>query len=285
MKSKFEKFIKKLIKIVNMPEMGILPGQLAFFFVLSIIPLIALLGSLAGVFGISIDTILEFLEKVIPSGVVDMFAPIITGEGLNVGTIIFYVSSFLLASNGTHSMILASNMIYDIKNKDYLSRRLKAIIMIFILVSLLIFILVVPAFGDSIVNFIASLIKNELIGNNLILLYSIFKYPLSLIFIFIGVKLLYTLAPDDDIKSKYTNYGSVFTTLGWILATEVYSVYVEVFSKYNLFYGSISNLLILMLWIYILAFIFVIGMVLNAGYYKSESDNGDNNKKTTDKTI
>lgn len=278
MKSKFKRFIKKLIKIINMPEMGILPGQLAFFFVLSIIPLIALLGSIANVFGISIDTILEFLERVIPSGVSSMLAPIITGEGLNVGTIIFYGSSFLLASNGTHSMILASNMIYDLKNKDYLSRRIKALIMIFILVSLLIFVLLVPAFGDSIVRLISNLIKNELIGNNLILLYSIFKYPLSLIFIFMGIKLLYTLAPDGQVKSKYTNYGSVFTTIGWILATEIYSVYVDVFSKYNLFYGSISNLLILMLWVYILAFIFVIGMILNAGYYKSDNDNYDDKK-------
>lgn len=271
MKSKLKRLIKKLIKIANMPEMGILPGQLAFFFVLSIIPLIALLGSLAGSFGISIESILELLESIIPSSVVNMFEPIITGEGLTVGTAIFYISSFLLASNGTHSMILASNMIYDIKNKDYLSRRIKAIIMIFVLVLLLIFILVVPAFGDHIVNFLASLIKNQLIGNNLILIYNILKYPLSLTFIFIGVKLLYTLAPDETIKSKYTNYGSVFTTIGWIVATEIYSIYVDVFSKYNLFYGSISNLLILMLWIYILAFIFVMGMVINAGYYKSES--------------
>ena len=135
---------------------------------------------------------------------------------------------------------------------------------------MLIFTLVVPAFGDKIINFIASLIKNKLIGNNLILLYNIFKYPLSLIFIFIGVKLLYTIAPDEIVKSKYTNYGSIFTTFGWIIATEIYSIYVDVFSKYNLFYGSISNILILMLWVYILAFIFVIGMTLNAGYYKSE---------------
>ena len=171
MKSKLKRFIKKLIKIANMPEMEILPGQLAFFFVLSLIPLIALIGSFANTFGISIESILELLERIIPSSVVYMFEPIITGEGLNVGTAIFYFSSFLLASNGTHSMILASNMIYDFENNDYLSRRIKAILMIFILVSLLIFTLVVPAFGDKIINFIASLIKNKLIGNNLILIY------------------------------------------------------------------------------------------------------------------
>ena len=237
MKSKLKRLIKKLIKIANMPEMGILPGQLAFFFVLSLIPLIALLGSIASTFGISIDAILELLESIIPKTVVTMFEPIITGEGLNVGTAIFYASSFLLASNGTHSMILASNMIYDFKNKDYLSRRIKAIFMILILVSLLMFILVVPAFGDKIINFIASLIRSELIANNLILVYSIFKYPLSIIFVFMGIKLLYTLAPDETVKSKYTNYGSVFTTIGWIVSTEIYSIYVDVFSKYNLFYG------------------------------------------------
>lgn len=72
------------------------------------------------------------------------------------------------------------------------------------------------------------------------------------------------MAPDRDIKSKTTNTGSVFTTIGWILATKIYAIYAGSFSNYNLFYGSISNILFLLMWVYILSYIFVLGMAFNA---------------------
>lgn len=72
------------------------------------------------------------------------------------------------------------------------------------------------------------------------------------------------MAPDKKIKSKTTTTGAIFTTIAWIIATEIYSFYVSQFAKYNLFYGSISNILILLMWVYILAYVFVFGMALNA---------------------
>lgn len=273
MKSKFNKFVVKILDVIKKQEMSILPGQLAFFFVLSMIPIIALLGSLGPIFNVSHESIIVFLEKIIPKSVVEMFIPIITGKSMNVETFIFYVSSFILASNGTHSIILSSNAIYGLENNNYIKRKIKAIFMAIVLVVLLIFVLIVPAFGDIIIKFIAKLVGNNLLGNNIILMFLILKYPISIILIYLNIKLLYITAPDRKIKSKYTNIGSVFATIGWIIATEIYSVYVDVFSKYNIFYGSISNVLILMLWVYILAFIFVMGMVFNAGYYNSEDEN------------
>ena len=49
---------------------------------------------------------------------------------------------------------------------------------------------------------------------------------------------MYTLGPDKEIPAKTTNKGSIFTTVGWILSTEIFAFYVEKFAKYDLFYGS-----------------------------------------------
>ena len=80
------------------------------------------------------------------------------------------------------------------------------------------------------------------------------------------------MAPDKTIKSKSTTYGAIFTTIVWIISTEVYSFYVSSFAKYNLLYGSIANLLILLLWVYLLSYIFVLGMALNASREPEESN-------------
>ena len=79
---------------------------------------------------------------------------------------------------------------------------------------------------------------------------------------------MYIIAPDEEIPSKTTNKGAIFTTILWVISTEVFAYYIGKFSSYDLFYGSISNLLILFMWIYILSYIFIFGMIINASTYK-----------------
>lgn len=264
MKTKFKKFLKRVTETINRPEMRILPGQLAFFFVLSMIPLIALMGTIAGQLSISIDSIEEMIQSSLPKQIIDLITPVISAKSVDVNLIIFYISAFLLASNGTHSMIIASNSIYKVEDSGYLNRRIKALIMTIILVLLLIFVVIVPAFGDTIIDFIIKFIPQVRIKEIIETIYQILKYPISIILIYMNIKLLYTIAPDKTIKSKETTYGAMVTTIGWIITTEIYSVYTNVFAHYDLFYGSISNILILLLWVYILAYIFVLGMALNS---------------------
>ncbi len=249
--------------------MGILPGQLAFFFVLSLIPLIALIGSLGDTISISSEYLKDAFSTAVPSDIQNLLSPLTSGKGLNLNMSLFYITSFILASNGTHSMIVASNELYKFKNKDYLSRRIKAIIMTIVLVVLLLFMLIVPAFGDKILSIVLES-ANKGIADTTTLIYNILKYPISLILIYFCIKLLYTIAPDSRIKSKSTTGGAIFTTIGWIIATKIYSIYVAKIAVYNIFYGSISNILILLLWVYILAYIFVLGMALNSSAYQKE---------------
>lgn len=273
MKSKFQIFFEKVIYTIQKPEMRILPGQLAFFFVLSVIPLIALLGSLAGAFHVQTENVVGLLTSIVPRAVLDLLLPIVSGKNFNFNILIFYISAFILASNGTHSMIIASNALYKCENKGYLFRRIKALFMTIILVLLLIFVLLVPGFGGKIIQFLGNFTRNDTVITNIEMIYNLLKFPLSFILIFFNVKLLYVLAPDHTIQSADTTYGSLVTTIGWIIATEVYSLYVDVFARYNLFYGSLSNILILLLWVYILAYIFVFGMALNVSFSSEEKSN------------
>lgn len=275
LQNKIKKFIKKVYKTIRKPEMTILPGQIAFFFVLSLVPLVALTGSIVSHFSISIETLMKLISNSLPSEVAAIINETIGGKSMNFNIAIFYISAFLLASNGPHSMIIGSNLIYKVKNKDFLTRRVKAILMTVILVILLIFMLVVPAFGNQIIALITSYIQNDALNRTITTTYTILKYPTSFILIYFCIKLLYTMAPDKTIKSKDTTYGALFTTIAWIISTEIYSFYVSAFAKYNLLYGSIANLLILLLWMYLLSYIFVLGMALNASTEIDEETESD----------
>lgn len=268
-------FFIKFINIIKKPEMRILPGQLAFFLVMSLIPLAALLGAIASTLSISVDSLRNIMTGSLPSGVIDFIIEIINAKGPNFNIIIFFVSAFLLASNGTHSMIITSNEIYKIESKNIISRRIKAILMTFVMVGLFLILFLIPICGDYIIELIKNNINQIAIINFINILYQLIKYPVLLIVLYFNIKLLYVMAPDEEINSLTTTKGAGFTTIGWIIATEIYSFYIGAFTSYDKFYGSISNVVILLLWIYILSYIFVLGMIINAGAYKQNISNNE----------
>ena len=267
---KAREFILKIFKYLMRPEMRILPGQLAFFFVMTIIPMLALIVTIAAALSISVDTVRVAISESIPDGLANILNGIITGDGINFNIIVFYFSAILLASNGTYSMINTSNEIYKVKPKNVISRRVKAIVMIFIIMFLLIFLLAVPVFGGTISEIIIGVTGSRALPLMIKKILTILKYPIMLIFLFVNIKLMYIIAPDEEIPSKTTNKGAAFAAIGWVLSTEIFSFYLERFARYDVFYGSISNVLVLFLWIYLLSYIFVLGMVLNASSYKEE---------------
>ena len=93
--------------------------------------------------------------------------------------------------------------------------------------------------------------------------FNLLKGPVSWFVMFMFIKIIYTMAPDRKLPSSCTTYGAIFTTILWIIITAIYSYYITHFAKYDLFYGGLANLVILMLWVYFLAYVFVIGMCLN----------------------
>lgn len=267
---KAREFVLKMFKLLMKPEMRILPGQLAFFIVITIIPLVALIATIAAALSISTDTIRYAIASSVPSEVAGIINSIITGDGINFNIIIFYFSAFLLASNGCYSMINISNEIYKVKPRKFITRRLKAISMTFIIVFLFLFLIIVPVFGTNIFDILVEVLGEGIVISILRKTLLILKYPIIVAILYLNLKLMYVIAPDQEIPSKSTSKGAMFTTIGWVFATEIFAFYIETFARYDVFYGSISNILVLLLWVYLLSYIFVLGMVINAGVYKGE---------------
>lgn len=269
---RIKSILLKLLDILKKDEMKILPGHLAFFLVLSVVPIITLLVFLASFFSISLDSIVEIMQKSLPKEVIDVLLPFISGKGVDIHIGLSMLTVFIVASNGAHSIIVTSNTLYNIENSSYLKRRIKAFFMTFLLVFLFIFILVVLGLGDYILGLIINLKIFKNIGKNILIVFSFIKWPLAYILILISIKIIFTVAPDKKIPSKYVNKGVQFTTLGFIVATAIFSYYISNFANYDIFYGALSNIIVLMMWIYILAYILVMGIAINAHIYNATQE-------------
>ena len=234
---KIKKYFKGLWRVLRLPEMLILPGNLAFYLILSLIPIISLIGIITSNLNLSASGVVDYLSGILPIEVAEILVSILNREDAGTTSLIFFIVGFYVASNGPDSLITASSILYKTDNSNYIFRRVKALFMTFFIIFLFIFILIVLAFGSFILTKILNFgVIGKFIASNYAII-TIFKFLLAFIFIFITIKIIYTMS--SKVKSKYVNVGSLFSTIAIILVTTIYSFYVGIAINHQ--YYKIEN--------------------------------------------
>lgn len=273
-KEKIKEVAKENVDLMSLPLMSILPGQISFFVILSIIPLASVLVMIISKLSFNNDVITSFIMHYIPGGVGSVILSILEEQKLTSFDLFFIIAAFYLASKATHSIIISSTRIYNGPQRNFLRTRIKAILMLIILVLLIIILVGVLTIGSKLVEYLSTI--NGGISPIISLIYQGLKWPFVFFMIFFTIKVIYTIAPNVEIPSKSVNKGALLTTIIWVISTFLFSFYVTNLANYSKFYGNLSNLIILMIWIYWLCYIFVYGMTINE--YKLNNKKEDNNE-------
>ncbi len=263
MKERIKRYWKKLLNILKKPEMRILPSTIAFHIILAIIPLLTIVVLIASFFGISIDLVTKLVSNIMPTQVSDIIVNVISGKGFDQSVGIFNIVAFFLASNGTYAVINTSNTLYKIKNRSAWKARLSSVALLLIIILLFLFLLLVPVFGGSIIRLMSRADIMPNFEKEALMIYNVMKWPISILIIYFNIKLIYAVAPSKNIKGEETTYGAMFTTVCWILSTIIFRFYLGHFARYDILYGNLSSIIIMMVWMYFLSYIFVFGMAIN----------------------
>lgn len=262
-KNKFLNLYKEILNVLRKPVVSVLPGHLSFFLLLSSIPIIIIICMIAKTFSLSYDNLIDFVTKSLPAGTSRLILPLFNTPKPNISYFFLVVSAFYLASRGTKSIILTSNNIYGVK-RNAIQDFVKSIILTFMVILLMIFLSITLVLGEKILSLISSVDALDFVSKNMIDWMSLFRWPISFLFIFISIRFIYILTPNKKIKRKSVTKGSLFTTVSWIVITFIYSFYMTNYASYDTYYGNASNIIILMLWVFIISQLFVIGMIINS---------------------
>src|SRR5699024_8226898 len=115
-------------------------------------------------------------------------------------------------------------------------------------------------FGEIIGNKIFELLDLE---NEFLVIWRNIRFIIPIVFMIIIFALLYKYSPcvkdRDDIRFKYTIPGGIFATVGWILASIIFSYYVNNFGNYSVTYGALGGIIVMLIWLYMSAIIILIG--------------------------
>ena len=132
--------------------------------------------------------------------------------------------------------------------------------LVLLLIVLLIFSLVVLVFGNRI---------QQILENSVPFLARVSAYIISIrtllaiALMTISFSLMYKILPNTKTHLRHQIPGAVFSALGWMIFSLVYSIYIDNFSNYSYTYGSLAAVILLMLWLYFCMYIFLIGAELN----------------------
>lgn len=275
---KIKKFGKDVFDIMGREEMKILPGNLAFYMILSIVPIILSLLYVASWFGISLTGLLKVFSGTVPDTVMKLLEPFFHTD-LTLMSSISVIVGFVLVSNGAYSIIIGTNLMYNVHENNTLKRRIKSFFLAFIIIFVVLIMVVIMGIGNVILKALVQIEIIKGLGLDVYGYYSILKWPVAFLLLFVSLKTIYTIALDDKQPSKNMNKGALVSTILFLIVTAIFSWYTTELVDYSIFYGSLASFIVLLIWIYLLSYVVLLGIGINSKkYFEDKKEKKEHNK-------
>ena len=258
-------FSKELLTRIKKVDVTGLASQLAFFFLLSLFPLLIFLFTLLPYLNLDQSEIFILIRDYAPASVATLIEDTV-GEILNnrnSGLLsIGAIATVWSASKGMNALTKALNLSYfKEETRSFIVARGMSMVFTIMLIVVLVMALVLPVFGQQIGIFIFSYLGLE---EGFLKLWTSFRWVVPPILIFVVFSLIYWLVPNLKIQLKSVFLGAAFSTIGWIITSLGFSFYVGSYGNYSSTYGSIGAIIVLMMWLYFSAIILMLGGQINA---------------------
>jgi membrane protein len=244
-------------------------SSLAYNFMLALFPAIIFLFTLIPFIPKRIgfqEQLMDFIVLILPADAYKAFDTtlneIVNKQNSGLLSFGFFLSLFF-ATNGVHSLMMAFNKSsLIIETRTWLKQRLIAIVLTVTIAMSVITCIIAMTIGEIALNYI----KNELgiKGNFMAYLIDLTRWSLLGVLYFVTISILYKYGPAHAKKWRFFSAGSWLATILAFLTIWGFSFYINNFSSYNKVYGSISVLIVLMIWLYLNSLILLIGFELNA---------------------
>lgn len=217
------------------------------------------------------------VDRIFPqteAGAIENYVSIIARrQGNTWFTILFAI---LFATNGINSLMTGfvntTRRIAGVKERNIINQYLVSLIFTIVFtIGLIMFLLFINYMVGPGTQFVETFITEAIVSNTLIILV---LTGITFIGFSIGISFLYFYGIKFDGRLRKMIPGAVMSSLLFFVATLAFSFYMENFNSYNLLYGSISTLLAVMIYIYIIVTIILLGFELNMTllYAKSRRD-------------
>ncbi|MBQ3370124.1 MAG: YihY/virulence factor BrkB family protein [Mogibacterium sp.] len=236
-------------------------AQIAYFFFMASVPMLIVLTQVLGIFDVSMDFIRDWLEQHLSTEMGSFMQSLFSASSTAVSSFFMVILALWASSSLAFSLsrLTTYTISYGRYRFSFFTERLKA----FPIAALSILAVAVTVIGYVYGDIIARRILQNTYLRGII---ADLRTPLLGILFFIVILANYYLLPRIRVPVAAVLPGAVFATIGIMIVTWFYSLYISKATNYNLLYGAFSNIVAMMLWFYLISWVLCIGMMFNKSW-------------------
>lgn len=265
-RSRTFRFVTALMDVLKQDYLGLISAGVAFYFLLAAFPA---LGALISIYGIFSDPKfvadqLQLLGNFLPPEALKILADqaysiVEAHEGaLGFGFIVSVFLAVYSATKGVNALISGFNIAYNLsENRNFVTLNMTAFTLTFVMLIYFLISLGLIAVLPALVHILP---LPEHITKILLLL----RWPLLFVAAIGGLEILYYYGPAHKERVwHWCSKGSLIATILWLIMSSLFSLFVYNFGNYNETYGSLSAVIILLLWFWLSAMTVLFGAEVN----------------------
>ena len=236
-------------------------AQIAYFFFMSSVPMLIVLTQVLGIFDVSMDFIKEWLETHLSTEMGGVLLRLFSASSTALTNVVMIVLALWASSSLAFSLsrLTTYTISYGRYRFNFFTERVKAIPIAMGSILGVAATLVIYVYGELIAR---RVLQNTYMGN----LINNLRTPVLGILFFVVILANYYLLPRIRVPLRAVLPGAVVATIGIMIVTWFYSLYISRATSYRLLYGAFSNIVAMMLWFYLISWVLCIGMMFNKSW-------------------
>lgn len=257
-------YVRYFLNRLNRHCISAFSGQACLFIIISFFPFVMFLLTMIRYLPITESTVLQMCTDVLPVAFSSFVVSIIEeiyNKSSNTLLSVTVITALWSASRGFLTIMKGLNYIYDIREtRNYLRVRFMATGYTLVFAVLLLVTLIVLVFGNRLYQEILAV--NPILGNLIGMIVDIRTF-MGLFVLFLFFLMIYLFIPNRKSRLISEIPGALISSVGWIGFSYLFSIYIDHFGNYSYTYGSLTAIVLLMLWLYACMFIMFIGGEIN----------------------
>lgn len=259
-KSIIFQYLQQLIFRYKDADLSSMSAQISYYLILAFFPFVIFSINLLSFTTLSSELLFADLIAFLPNDtgilVKNMLLHTVHAKSKTL-LFISMMGGLWIASEGIAAIIRGLNKSYGVKeDRNFIKINFMALISTIGITIMMILEIILIIFGEIIGTYVFGLIGATNLFN---IIWSFLRYSIPFILMFITFSLIYMYLPNRKLKFHNVLIGSLFTTVGWVTISVLFSFYVNNFANYEMVYGGLGGVIALIIWLYISTLIVLLG--------------------------
>ena len=257
--------LKTFFDALHLEHVAAYSSYATLFLIMAFVPFLIILLTFLKLTPLTYDVVINTLKQFFPSSMYNALESIFKEVYSQTSPTILTISTITaLWSSGKGAVALTRglNFIYEVgERRNYILLRLSSSIYAILLMLLVVITIVLNVFGEHLVSYLIVIVPQFTdLFNHLIS----FKPVYTIVLLAFFFSLMYKFLPNRKCHYLSQLPGAIFSAAGWVLVAGIFSYYIDHFDSFSAMYGSLTTIMITMLWLYTSMNLFFIGGAFNS---------------------